>query len=158
MDRFLRRHWQYRIILAAFKTGVIWRSWTKSDKFPGSSQSSSASSAMNLTFWGSKQVIWDWGPLCPEFARKDIHTHCLLSSIRTQALKTRSLLSIHQIPVPIQDQQYSEYGLGAMYSFPQHRFTIIACFISSRSCSVSSFGKLYAPSRNRWYRRPFSNM
>jgi len=67
MDRFLRRHWQYRIILAAFKTGVIWRSWTKSDKFPGSSQSSSASSAMNLTFWGSKQVSpvqhplpWTW--------------------------------------------------------------------------------------------------
>lgn len=31
-----------------------------------------------------------------------------------------------------------------------HKFTTIPCFISSLSCSASSFGKLYVPSRNLW--------
>lgn len=87
------------------------------------------------------------------------HQHFALSTLPLHLCGRRmeDSLSIAQIPVPVPISKIFPglSPIGAKCNF-WHRFTIIACFMSSLSCSLSSFGKLYAPSRNLWYLLPFS--
>lgn len=73
--------------------------------------------------------------------------------------KCKNQLSIAQIPVPVpMSNTFPGFSpSGAKCSRPPSRFTTIACFMSSLSCSLGSLGKLYDPSLNLWYLLPFSN-